>query len=148
MSKKEVKAFDGVRVNSVAKKTGNKKKAKKSKSSSLLCKITGKTAMYIIGITIVIIVSKLAFDFGGQIFSAQGVDPLGEGKDVIITIPVDSDTNEVAEILKENNLIESEIVFKIQTFLYEAKIASGTYTLNTQMCGEDIIDAIRPVEKE
>lgn len=152
MGKKEVGMAGSVSVKAVKKnvanKTDNKKKTKKKNGSSVAAKIAIKTAMYVVGILIVVLVCKSAFDFGEEVFSAEGMDSKGNGKEVVVTIPMNSNTSEVGEILKENGLIESEWAFMIQTFLYESEIASGTYTLNTEMSAEDIIDAIRPVEKE
>ena len=104
--------------------------------------------MYVIGAVLVILISRSAFEFGEKIFSEEGIAEKGSGHEVVITIPADASTSEVASILKENGLIESELVFKIQTILYEAEIYSGTYTVNTEYNPEEIIDALRPKKEE
>lgn len=104
--------------------------------------------MYIIGAVLLVLVCKSAFDFGVKVFSEEGMAEKGSGQEVVVTIPADSSTSEVASILKKNGLIESEFVFKIQAMLYEAEIYSGTYTLNTEYSPEEIIDALRPEEEE
>lgn len=152
MGKKEVEMAGSVSVKAVKKnvanKTDNKKKTKKKSGTSVASKIAIKTAMYVVGVLILVFVCKAAFDFGEEVFSAEGMDSKGNGKEVVVTIPMNSNTGEVGDILIEKGLIESKLAFMIQTFLYESEIASGTYTLNTEMCAEDIIDAIRPVEEE
>lgn len=133
------------------KKTGkNRKKSKNiaKKSASVFSKITFKTAMYIIGAVLVVLISRSAFAFGEKIFSEEGMAEKGKGQEVVVTIPADASTGEVASILKKNGLIESEFVFKIQTILYEAEIYSGTYTINTEYSPEEIIEALRPKEEE
>lgn len=132
------------------KKKKNQKKSKNiaKKSASVFSKITFKVAMYIIGAVLLVLVCKSAFDFGVKVFSEEGMAEKGSGQEVVVTIPADSSTSEVASILKKNGLIESEFVFKIQAMLYEAEIYSGTYTLNTEYSPEEIIDALRPEEEE
>lgn len=133
------------------KKAGkNRKKSKNiaKKSASVFSKITFKAAMYIIGAVLVVLISRSAFAFGEKIFSEEGMAEKGKGQEVVITIPADASTGEVASILKKNGLIESELVFKIQTMLYEAEIYSGTYTVNTEYSPEEIIEALRPKKEE
>ena len=133
------------------KKTGkNRKKSKNiaKKSASVFSKITFKTAMYIIGAVLVVLISRSAFAFGEKIFSEEGMAEKGKGQEVVVTIPADASTGEVASILKKNGLIESEFVFKIQTILYESEKYSGTYTINTEYSPDEIIEALRPKEEE
>ena len=133
------------------KKTGKKTTAKNNiakKSASIFSKVTFKVAMYIIGAVIVVLVCKSAYDFGTKVFSEEGLAEKGSGQEVVVTIPADASTGEVASILKKNGLIENELIFKIQTILYEADIYSGTYTLNTEYSPEELIEAMKPVGKE
>ncbi len=141
----------GTAKHSKVKKAGkNRKKSKNiaKKSASVFSKITFKAAMYIIGAVLVVLISRSAFAFGEKIFSEEGMAEKGKGQEVVITIPADASTGEVASILKKNGLIESELVFKIQTMLYEAEIYSGTYTVNTEYSPEEIIEALRPKKEE
>ena len=141
----------GTAKHSNVKKAGkNRKKSKNiaKKSASVFSKITFKAAMYIIGAVLVVLISRSAFAFGEKIFSEEGMAEKGKGQEVVITIPADASTGEVASILKKNGLIESELVFKIQTMLYEAEIYSGTYTVNTEYSPEEIIEALRPKKEE
>lgn len=131
-----------------AKKNNKKAKNIAKKSASVFSKLTFKAAMYVIGVVLLILIGRGAFAFGEKIFSEEGIAPKGSGQEVVITIPVDASTSEVASILKKNGLIESELVFKIQTILYEAEIYSGTYTVNTEYSPEEIIEALRPKEEE
>lgn len=145
---------DNKAINS--KKKNTKKSAKKTtpknniakKSASIFSKVTIKVAMYIIGAVILVLVCKSTYDFGTKIFSEEGIAEKGKGHDVVVTIPADASTGEVASILKNNGLIESELIFKIQTILYEADIYSGTYTLNTEYNPEELIEAMKPEKEE
>ena len=126
----------------------SKKGNKNRRGSSTMLKISTKVAMYLVGILILVMVCKTAFEFGALIYTEDGMDSKGQGKEIEVTIPVDSTTSEIASILKENNLIENGLVFIIQTYLYEADINSGTYTLSTEYSPEELIDALRPSEKK
>ncbi len=125
----------------------SKKVDKKRKGSSAMLKISTKIAMYLVGAMMLILACKTAFDFGALIYTEDGIDAKGQGREIEVTIPVDSTTSEIASILKENNLIENKLVFIIHTFLYEADIFSGTYTLSTEYSPEELIDALRPKEE-
>lgn len=117
------------------------------KNSKRVSKLVIKAAMYIIGVVILVLVCKSAFEFGTLVYTNDGVDAKGSGKEVVVTIPEDSGTGEIASILKKNGLIESELAFRIQSILYEADIYSGTYTLNTEYSPEELIEAMQPVEE-
>lgn len=130
------------------KKSRKKSKNLAKKSASVFSKLTFKVAMYVIGAVLLVLVCKWSFDFGTKVFSEEGMAEKGKGQEVVITIPADASTGEVASILKENGLIESELVFKIQAILYEADIYSGTYTLNTEYNPEELIEALRPETEE
>ena len=126
----------------------NNKKKKAAKKSSIASKLSIKIAMYVIGAVILVLVCKNAFDFGVLVYTEEGMAEKGEGKEVVVTIPRDSTISEIASILKKNGLIESELAFQIQTFLYDAEIYSGTYTLNTEYGPEELIEAMRPSESQ
>jgi hypothetical protein len=129
-------------------KTKSKSKSKNiaKKSANIFSKVTFKVAMYVIGVVLVVLVCTNTYKFGVQVFSEDGVDVKGSGREVVVTIPADASVSEVASILKENGLIESELAFRIQSILYEADFYSGTYTLNTEYGPEELIDAMRPEE--
>lgn len=126
---------------------GNKRK-KTVKKSSVVSKMSIKMAMYIIGAVVIVLVCKATFEFGTLVFTEEGMAAKGDGREVVITIPRDSTISEIAAILKDNGLIESELAFRIQTLLYEADIYSGTYTLNTEYGPEELIEAMRPSKNE
>ncbi len=143
---KPKKAAGTAKKAAVRKKSRSSKRAKKT--ANIFTKFTFKIAMYITGALIIVFVCGKAYGFGRDVFSDKGVDEAGEGHEVVITIPVNASIGEVGEILKKNGLIESELVFRIQTIIYEADIHSGTYTLNTEWGPEKLIEGMKPVENE
>lgn len=121
-----------------------------------------KTAIMIFRITLkmVIIASLVAvfyvvcvgtFEYGGAIFSEEPMEPYGKGKNVVVTIPVDTTAGELGIILKANGLVKDSNIFKIQAYLYDLTITPGTYQFSTENNVEDIIDIINanaPEEEE
>lgn len=134
------------------KKVEPKKIEANNKKNYLVAKVAGKFSRKIIGYTLAlllsIVVCKYTYDFGKLIFKDEGMAKAGQGEEIVVTIPVRSTVQDIAAILKEKGLIESEMAFVIQTYLYEADILSGTYTLNTEYSPEKIIEAMCPGEDE
>lgn len=66
------------------------------------------------------------------------------GTDVTVTIEQGSSTERIAEVLKENKLIKSEMIFRLRAKMSgkAAEMNYGTFNLNTGMCIPDIIDTL------
>ena len=67
------------------------------------------------------------------------------GEDITVTIPKGASTSQIAEILKQNNLIKSEFRFKLESKLndYDGTFQQGTYTLNTSMTHQQIMELLQ-----
>jgi len=67
------------------------------------------------------------------------------GEDVAITIPQGASTSDIAEILKEKNLIKSVFRFKLESKLnnYDGTFQQGNYTLNTSMTHQQIMELLQ-----
>lgn len=65
-------------------------------------------------------------------------------KDLVVDIPMGSTVDDVAHILKENNLIKDEFVFKINFKIKNnySHMKSGSYLLNQTLSNKDIIDKL------
>jgi len=99
-----------------------------------------RCVLYALLVVAIYVGCNKAYSFGTQIFSEEGMQ--AEGEDIVITIPAGADTKEIAQILKKNGLIKDELIFMIQTFLYEGKYYSGTFTLNTAFSPEEIVETL------
>lgn len=88
-------------------------------------------------ITIVLIIA---------IFVKMTVSPISRSNPIKKTITIEngSNTENIASILKENDLIKNEIIFKIYSKVQnrDSKYKSGTYELNTGMNQEEIMDKL------
>ncbi len=70
---------------------------------------------------------------------------LDTGEDVSVTIPEGATTSDIAEILKEKNLITSPFRFKLESKLndYDGTFQKGIYTLNTSMTHQQIMELLQ-----
>ena len=82
------------------------------------------------------------FAFGETIFSNAAVSSPGNGRDMIVIVEKDASSIEVAKLLESKGLIEDYKVFLVQALLYEATLQPGTYTLNTSMTSEDMLNIL------
>ncbi|WP_455541883.1 endolytic transglycosylase MltG [Intestinibacter sp.] len=66
------------------------------------------------------------------------------GEDIVVDIPMGSTVNNVADILKENNLIKNEFIFKMNFKIKNnySHMKSGKYLLNQKLSNSDIIDKL------
>lgn len=94
-------------------------------------------------------IARMSYVFGYSIFNEQAVasEP---GQDVLVEIPEGAGTREIADILVENNLIESKWIFIAQERLssYHGQLKSGTYLLNTSEKPTEMMRILAGVDTE
>ena len=63
------------------------------------------------------------------------------GQDIVVDIPMGSTISNIADILKENNLIKNKFIFEINFKLRNnySNLKSGKYLLNQSLSNNDII---------
>ncbi len=103
-------------------------------------------ALFIGTILLVITFTSKGFNFGKDF--VKGETRRGEPKEVVVVIPEESDSSEIAAILKENGLIDNEFLFKLQSKLNgtDDLFRSGTFVLNMAMSENEIMDALQSVK--
>lgn len=118
------------------------------KTSKLILGLSVKIVFWILCLTVFIVICSKAFSFGSSIFREKGMAEKGQGVEITVTIPAGATTSQVADILFDVELIDSKIIFQIQSLLYEAEFAAGDYVLNTENNAVQIIQTLRPPEEE
>ena len=90
-----------------------------------------------------------AYDYGYRIYSEPPMAE-GDGVDVVVNIPMGSSVAETGELLKGYGLIRDDKLFILQERLsdYHDKLEPGTYTLNTSMTAEEMMEVMAPTAKE
>lgn len=73
------------------------------------------------------------YEFGKAIFTEEGMTGEENAKEVVVTIPKNSSSGDIADIIKKAGLVKDKNVFLVQLVLSEDKdkIEAGTYTLTT-----------------
>ena len=103
-------------------------------------------ALFVGTILLVITFTTKGFQFGKDF--AKGETRKGDPKEVVIQIPDDSSPDEIAKILKDNELIDNEFLFKLQAKLNGTDVLfrSGTFVLNMAMTENELMDALQSAE--
>ena len=82
----------------------------------------------------------------GALFVAYEGGPYDKnnGKDIVVDIPMGSTVSSVADILKENNLIKNEVLFKLNFKMKNnaSHMKSGKYLLSQKLSNSDIIEKL------
>ncbi|PKM96182.1 MAG: endolytic transglycosylase MltG [Firmicutes bacterium HGW-Firmicutes-1] len=100
---------------------------------------------------IVLVVAIVAIFFGGRYAYKIGYEIMGNSPDsngaivnVDVTVPKGASTEDIAKILKEKELIGSVLYFRAMSRMAgnDGKFQVGTYSLNTGMDEEEIMNAL------
>lgn len=88
------------------------------------------------------------YEFGKAIFTEKGMTGEENAKEVIVTIPNNSSSGDIADIITKAGLVKDKNVFLVQLMLSEDKdkIEAGTYTLSTADTPSDIIQKLAKTE--
>ncbi len=97
-------------------------------------------------VLIVLGVYRLAmysYHFGYMVFADAAMEP-APGRDIVLTIDSTEDTLDVGRLLKARGLVSDEKIFYLQERLsdYHGKMMPGTYTLNTSMKTEEMLETL------
>ncbi len=92
---------------------------------------------------ILFILGQKGYAFGNKVFMEEAADAENI-KEVVVDIPKGVTTSQLAQIFKDNGLIEDEEVFKVQTLLsdFRGEIVPGKYVLDTSMKPTQMLEHI------
>ena len=110
----------------------------------------GKYVLIVVVILFFVRKSKDFYQMGYEIFAQESVDPIGNGRIIVVEITRDMSVSDIGEMLEEKGLITDSTIFPIQERLSDAhdKIVPGIYELSTEMTVNDILETISPDETE
>jgi len=102
-----------------------------------------KIVVFCIAIYIIVYGGKTGFETGYSLMAKDSSDAVGI-VDVEVEIPKGASTEEIANILKENNLISSALYFRIIAKFYgnDSLFQYGSYVFNTGMDEEEIMSML------
>lgn len=109
------------------------------KIAGAVISISLKLIVAVLVVMLLVNAGQRAYQFGLQVFNPVPVSQQ-PGKDMIVIIEENDSDMEVAKRLESKGLISDAYVFYIQAKLYRAELYAGTYTLNTSMTSEEMLE--------
>lgn len=100
-----------------------------------------KGTLYFVIAIILILLGTFGYNFGRDVFSDEGYEE-DPGTEVVVTIESGDTLTSVAKKLYNDGVIAKKSVYYVQSLIYEADYKPGTYTLNSSMDGETIIETL------
>lgn len=114
------------------------------KLAGTVLSVSCRTLVFVLIVMLLYLCGRTMFNFGKAVFAEEAVASADNAVEVEVIIPRDYTTSQVAQILKENGLINDTNVFKAQVILteYSKKFIPGTYKLNNAMKPSEIMSAL------
>ena len=120
-------------------------------SDSSISDVISGVAIRVIAITLIVFVcyfvSHKCFQLGFTVFGAETVEE-APGTDKEVTVEDGETIDELAAQLSEDEVIPSELAFRVQARLYKLKLYPGTYKLNTSMSTKEAVKTFVMTEQE
>lgn len=90
--------------------------------------------------------AKKSYDFGYRIFAEEPMSA-APGRDIDVVVTNGDSQKEIIQMLEDKGIIRDHLLFTIQKklSLYKEDIKPGTYTLNTSMTTDEIIETLAGV---
>ncbi len=108
-----------------------------------------KVAIAAVVILLVYKGAVVAYDYGYRVFKEEPV-AASPGVDIKVDVTVGKSVMQIGELLENKGLIRDAKLFYIQNLLshYKNALRPGTYTLNTSMTMEQMMEVMSPKETQ
>lgn len=116
---------------------------KKKEAAGVAVYSVVKIVVIILVIMVVYRLGSMAYSYGERIFVEPPMES-APGTDIVITVGSEDSVRDIAENLKSAGLIRDAGLFVLQERLagYKEGVKAGTYTLNTSMTPEELIQTM------
>ena len=116
---------------------------KKKEAAGVAVYSVVKIVVIILVIMVVYLLGSMAYSYGERIFGEPPMES-APGTDIVITVGSEDSVRDIAENLKSAGLIRDAGLFVLQERLagYKEGVKAGTYTLNTSMTPEELIQTM------
>ena len=100
-------------------------------------------ALIIIAIVCISNYAKKAYDFGYRVFAEEPMSA-PPGRDISFVVGNDDAQSDIYQMLEDKGIIRDHMLFSIQKKLsvYKDDIKPGSYTLNTSMNSDEILEVL------
>lgn len=102
-----------------------------------------RVALIIIAIVCISNYAKKAYDFGYRVFAEEPMSA-PPGRDISFVVGNDDAQSDIYQMLEDKGIIRDHMLFSIQKKLsvYKDDIKPGSYTLNTSMNSDEILEVL------
>ena len=102
-----------------------------------------RIALIIIAIVCISNYAKKAYDFGYRVFAEEPMSA-PPGRDISFVVGNDDSQSDIYQMLEDKGIIRDHTLFSIQKKLsvYKDDIKPGSYTLNTSMNSDEILEVL------
>ena len=116
---------------------------KKKEAAGVAVYSVVKIVVIILVIMVVYRLGSMAYSYGERIFGEPPMES-APGTDIVITVGSEDSVRDIAANLKAAGLIRDAGLFVLQERLagYKEGVKAGTYTLNTSMTPEELIQTM------
>ncbi len=121
-------------------------------TKQMILAVLGMIFKVAVAVLVIVVVYKgaiTAYDYGYRVFQEP---PVAEkpGMDVNVEITMGKSVLQIGEILEAKGLIRDAKLFYVQNLLshYKDKLRAGTYTLNTSMTMEEMMEVMSAQEPD
>ena len=116
---------------------------KKKEAAGVAVYSVVKIVVIILVIMVVYRLGSMAYSYGERIFGEPPMES-APGTDIVITVGSEDSVRDIADNLKAAGLIRDAGLFVLQERLagYKEGVKAGTYTLNTSMTPEELIQTL------
>ena len=116
---------------------------KKKEAAGVAVYSVVKIVVIILVIMVVYRLGSMAYSYGERIFGEPPMES-APGTDIVITVGSEDSVRDIADNLKAAGLIRDAGLFVLQERLAGSKegVKAGTYTLNTSMTPEELIQTM------
>lgn len=116
---------------------------KKKEAAGVAVYSVVKIVVIILVIMVVYRLGSMAYSYGERIFGEPPMES-APGTDIVITVGNEDSVRDIADNLKAAGLIRDAGLFVLQERLagYKEGVKAGTYTLNTSMTPEELIQTM------
>ena len=103
--------------------------------------ISGKLILYALVILLLAEGITRGYAFGHSLFYESSVEQ-APGRDIVVTVPDGQSDSDTIHELKKDGLIDNELAMRVQMKFYDYEIHPGTYTLNTSMSANKMLQIL------
>ena len=102
-----------------------------------------RVALIIIAIVCISNYAKKAYDFGYRVFAEEPMSA-PPGRDISFVVGNDDSQSDIYQMLEDKGIIRDHTLFSIQKKIsvYKDDIKPGSYTLNTSMNSDEILEVL------